>query len=114
MTATTSRRALLAGIAAMPVLATPVVCAPPGTDPVYAAIENYKAAYSFLNECLDKATEIEERIHARANANAEKRMLVRLQFEALDPDHKFTTSQDECPRVYVIWKCRIRRALRTV
>jgi hypothetical protein len=54
----TSRRTVLAGTAALPALSLPVIAAEP--DPVFAAIANWKRAYDYLGECLEKKRAIDE------------------------------------------------------
>ena len=60
MTSTTSRRAVLAGVASAPVLSLPALAAQP--DPVFAAIERHKAGLAHHTACLDKACAIQEEI----------------------------------------------------
>jgi hypothetical protein len=61
MTSKTSRRAILAGAAALPALAMPSLAMPAGVDPIFAAIEKHRqieAAYvAACNEHVEQARE---------------------------------------------------------
>jgi hypothetical protein len=60
MTTTTTRRAVLAGLAAAPAAAVPAVAAAE-SDPIYAAIENHKRALlaSFVTGRLYALTDLD-------------------------------------------------------
>ena len=74
---TITRRTALAGAAAMiPATAIPALAlAGAGSDPAFAAIENYKRSFVFHGECLEKAERLDDGIAeiARATADAQHR-----------------------------------------
>lgn len=93
---TTSRRTLLSGVIASSALAASGAAAKASVsaDPIFSAIENYLAAYSEAERCLEKASGIESELFAIAEAAAQPRMKTRLDFEAAHPDHVFSSSKD--------------------
>lgn len=73
MKTTTTRRAILAGAAALPALAIPAlampsIAAPASADPIFAAIDRHRAAYAefervcYLQEELEKTIPKERRV----------------------------------------------------
>ena len=102
-TITTSRRAVLAGAAALPALAAPAALAAVSTaDPVLAAIERYRKTYARLNECLTIAEDMREVLKEQAGAAAEVRtkdcMQRRADFERSNPDYRFSECQEQVSR----------------
>jgi hypothetical protein len=59
MSKTTTRRAVLAGIAASPALVAPAL-ALSGPDPIFAAIEHHKAVYAAFGAVLDGMSKFQE------------------------------------------------------
>jgi hypothetical protein len=82
-------------VVASPIEGSPAAYIAAEADPVYAAIDNYKASYDFLGECIDKADEFRKRIWERADAEAVTRMQTRIAFEAANPEQPFNCSQEE-------------------
>jgi hypothetical protein len=63
MTMTTSRRAILAGAATLPVLSVPAVAAiQTEPDPIFAAIERHRSAYAEWVAALDYETALEHEL----------------------------------------------------
>lgn len=61
MTINTSRRAVLAGAAALPSLALPAIGATVEADPIFAAIERHRAAETAFSDLLHRKSQLEER-----------------------------------------------------
>jgi hypothetical protein len=58
MTATTTRRAILAGVAAVPALSLPAIAAVP--DPIFAALDRCRAAWAADRAAMDATEVLEE------------------------------------------------------
>src|SRR5450759_4575557 len=86
MTMTTSRRAVLAGAAALPALSLPALAIPAQVDPVFAAIEEHRrlnAEYSALTLARDELEgRLPEEIH---NSGSHPRI-------SLYPERELTTT----------------------
>lgn len=63
MKTATTRRAILAGAAALPALAIPVLAMSAGADPIFAAIEAHRAAFREFDATLKRKTELEDEHH---------------------------------------------------
>lgn len=69
----TRRTALAAGAAALiPATAIPALALASGPDPVFGAIDNYKAACVYRSECLDRAEILDQKIAEMAEAVADR------------------------------------------
>jgi hypothetical protein len=90
---TTTRRSVLAGVASTPALSLPVLATTP--DPVFAAIEDYKRAFDYLSECLDKKTDIDEGLFAKAEAIANEKIKSRDAFAAANPGYRMYQTRED-------------------
>jgi hypothetical protein len=64
MTSKSTRRAILAGAAALPALAVPAIAAPIDADPILAAIDAHKRAYAELDRLCCLQNKLEQTIPA--------------------------------------------------
>lgn len=68
-----SRRTVIGGIAAAPILAAPAI-ATAEPDPIFAAIDNYYRAHEFHRQCLRKMDKFEAIVNAKAEELAAERL----------------------------------------
>jgi hypothetical protein len=102
MTATTSRRAILAGAAALATTAPAIATLASTPDPVFAAIEEYRSVLDSIDVRRVRFNKLETEIIERSVAAAKPRMASRIQFEKANPDYKFAQTQEQLLHIFIL------------